>query len=237
MEIDHPTINVLLIEDDQDIAALIKLHVREMPAQITHVSDGKEGLRLALEGKWDAIILDIGLPMMNGLDICRNLRNQTVHIPILMLSAKVSELDRVLGLELGADDYLTKPFSVIELQARIKALVRRSQMTEPELNTSDQLNCAELRLNKSQRKTWLASRELSLTAMEFDLLWFFASNPGRVFNRIELLTKVWGYGHKGYEHTVNSHINRLRSKLEEQPELGRYIHTVWGVGYRFEVTA
>lgn len=232
----HP-LHVLLIEDDQDIAKLIALHVSQMPAKVIHAADGKTGIDLAMTEIWDAIILDIGLPHINGLDICRHIRAQGSHVPILMLSAKVSELDRVLGLELGADDYLTKPFSVIELQARIKALVRRSQIADVEAVNQDLLSYANLRLNKTQRKSWLAEKELPLTAMEFDLLWFFASNPGRVFNRIELLTKVWGYGHSGYEHTVNSHINRLRSKLEEQPELGRFIHTVWGVGYRFEAAA
>jgi len=230
-------LKVLLIEDDHDIAKLIQLHVSQMPAKVSHAPDGKKGLDLAIAETWDVIILDVGLPHINGLDICRHLRNQGNQVPVLMLSAKVSELDRVLGLELGADDYLTKPFSVIELQARIKALVRRSQINETDTTDQDLLNYSNLRLDKMQRKSWLAEKELLLTAMEFDLLWFFASNPGRVFNRIELLTKVWGYGHRGYEHTVNSHINRLRSKLEDQPEFGRFIHTVWGVGYRFEAAA
>ena len=234
MDSNAQPLNILLIEDDQDIAKLIELHVSQMPAKVSHAADGKKGIDLVMAETWDAIILDVGLPHINGLDICRHIRTQGCHVPILMLSAKVSELDRVLGLELGADDYLTKPFSVIELQARIKALVRRSQICDVETVNQDLLTYANLRLNKIQRKSWLAEKELPLTAMEFDLLWFFASNPGRVFNRIELLTKVWGYGHSGYEHTVNSHINRLRSKLEDQPELGRFIHTVWGVGYRFE---
>jgi DNA-binding response OmpR family regulator len=153
-----------------------------------------------------------------------------------MLTARGSELDRVLGLELGADDYLTKPFSVLELRARIKALLRRSMTTAEPAAEVARVEAGGLAIDREQRRVRLDGHLLTLTAREFDLLWHFAQHPGRVFTRSELLADVWGYGHDGYDHTVNSHINRLRSKLGDEREQARFIHTVWGVGYRFEVT-
>lgn len=229
---------VLVIEDEPDISALLKLHLNELPSEVTCVSDGRAGLQVALEkGPWHALVLDIRLPGMNGLDICRELRQHGNRVPILMLTALGSELDRVLGLELGADDYLTKPFSVLELQARLRALWRRvsEQSTLPIANSStepQELQLAALHIDRGKRRVWLGSLELTLTPREFDLLWHFAKHPGRAFSRSELLADIWGYGHDGYDHTVNTHINRLRNKLGDG-----YIHTVWGIGYRFEVPA
>ncbi len=233
---------ILVIEDERDIAELIALHLSELPAQVTLAHDGPRGLQLALAQPWYAIVLDIRLPGLNGLDLCRELRAQTSRLPILMLTARSGELDRVLGLELGADDYLTKPFSVLELLARVKALLRRSvvtqaQLAEVSLNRQSEITQGALRVERAQRRVWLAGTELVLTPREFDLLWHFVQHPGRVFTRSELLADVWGYGHDGYDHTVNSHINRLRSKLGDDRAESGYIHTVWGVGYRFEVTA
>ena len=228
---------ILVIEDEHDIAALLVLHLSDLPAQVTVAYDGREGLALALGSRWDAIVLDLRLPGLGGLDICRELRAQSAYVPILMLTARATELDRVLGLELGADDYLTKPFSVLELQARIKALLRRAaHLGQPEAAAGEppELVCGRLRIHRAQRRVWLADAEVTLTPREFDLLWHFARHPGRVFTREELLASVWGYGHDGYDHTVNSHINRLRSKLGDERAEARYIHTVWGVGYRFE---
>jgi DNA-binding response OmpR family regulator len=235
------TRHILVIEDERDIAELIKLHLSDLPAQVTLASDGPGGLDLALTRTWDAIVLDIRLPGLNGLDLCREVRGQTSHVPILMLTARSSELDRVLGLELGADDYLTKPFSVLELQARVKALLRRSDVTAARTAEAAAQNPAfveqgRLKVDRMQRRAWLAGSEVALTPREFDLLWHFVRHPGRVFTRTELLAEVWGYGHDGYDHTVNSHINRLRSKLGDDREESMCIHTVWGVGYRFEVT-
>jgi DNA-binding response OmpR family regulator len=235
----RPIRRILVIEDDRDIAELIAMNLADLPAQITLAHEGREGLALALKGGWDAIVLDLRLPGMNGLDICRELRTQGTYMPILMLTARSGELDRVLGLELGADDYLTKPFSVLELQARIKALLRRSgySATEPSANPLLQSEIAEqgpLMVNRSERRVRLDGGELLLTPREFDLLWHFLKHPGRVFTRSDLLADVWGYGHDGYDHTVNSHINRLRSKLGDDRAEPRFIHTVWGVGYRFE---
>jgi len=232
--------SILVVEDERDIAELVALHLSDLPAQVTLAHDGPRGLELALARRWDAIVLDLRLPGLNGLDLCRAVRAQTAHMPILMLTARGSELDRVLGLELGADDYLTKPFSVLELQARVKALLRRSALSGApvsEPDTPSAIDCGPLRIDRNQRRVWLDGGEIVLTPREFDLLWHFVRSPGRVFTRSELLADVWGYGHDGYDHTVNSHINRLRSKLGDERAAAAYIHTVWGVGYRFEVRA
>jgi DNA-binding response OmpR family regulator len=227
---------LLVIEDERDIAELVAMHLSELPAQVTQVHDGAAGLRLATDQHWDAIVLDLRLPGLGGLDVCRELRAQGKRTPILMLTARGSELDRVLGLELGADDYLTKPFSVLELRARIKALLRRSMTTAEPAAEVARVEAGGLAIDREQRRVRLDGHLLTLTAREFDLLWHFAQHPGRVFTRSELLADVWGYGHDGYDHTVNSHINRLRSKLGDEREQARFIHTVWGVGYRFEVS-
>jgi DNA-binding response OmpR family regulator len=233
-----PPRRVLVVEDERDIAELIALHLAELPARVTLAADGPAGLRLALAEQWDAIVLDLRLPGLVGLDLCRELRAQGSAVPILMLTARSGELDRVLGLELGADDYLTKPFSVLELRARVRALWRRADLTarrgEAAAGQPATLVCGRLRLDRKQRRVWLGGSELTLTPREFDLLAHFMQEPGRVFTRSELLEQVWGYGHDGYDHTVNSHINRLRHKLGDDRGEPLFVHTVWGVGYRFE---
>ncbi|MBX3606707.1 MAG: response regulator transcription factor [Piscinibacter sp.] len=233
---------ILVVEDERDIAELIALHLSDLPADVTVASDGPHGLQLALREAWEAVVLDLRLPGLNGLDLCRELRAQAAHVPILMLTARSSELDRVLGLELGADDYLTKPFSVLELVARVKALLRRSALTaaraaEAAEDKPSVIEHGALRTDRIQRRAWLDGSEVPLTPREFDLLWHFVQHPGRVFTRSELLADVWGHGHDGYDHTVNSHINRLRTKLGDERAEAAFIHTVWGVGYRFEVAA
>ena len=227
---------LLVIEDELDIAQLVAMHLSELPAQVTLAHDGAQGLALAMQQHWHAIVLDLRLPGLGGLDVCRELRARGHRVPILMLTARGSELDRVLGLELGADDYLTTPFSVLELRARVKAWLRRAAApivappTEPV-----RIQAGGLAIDRERRRLHLDGIEIALTAREFELLWHFARHPGRVFTRGELLADVWGYGHDGYDHTVNSHINRLRAKLGDEREQARFIHTVWGVGYRFEV--
>lgn len=224
----------LIVEDEQDIADLIALHLSDLNAEVDTVQDGAEGLNRALNERWDAVLLDLRLPNMDGLDICRTLRAQASYVPIMMLTSRSTELDRVLGLEIGADDYMVKPFSVAELKARVKALVRRSQQSNRHLaNDAEQIQSDNLFLDKTRRMARLADKTIDLTAKEFDLLWHFARHPGKVFKRSELLDQVWGYGHDGYQHTVNSHINRLRSKLEKDPGNPYFIETIWGVGYRF----
>lgn len=225
---------ILVIEDDQDIAFLVAMHLRDHGAEVDISHHGKEGLEKALSADYDLVILDLMLPGMDGLEICRNIRNMESYTPILMLTARSTEMDRVLGLEIGADDYLSKPFSVRELVARAKAICRRMDamvQTKPE----DQ-QCAragQLTVNHPEHTAMLGDTPLDLTAREFDLLWHFICHPGQVFSRGQLLDAVWGYSHDGYEHTVNSHINRLRAKLEQDPSQPDFILTVWGVGYKF----
>ncbi len=223
----------LVIEDNRDIAHLLQLHLGDISGAVDVAFDGDAGLRLALAETYDIIILDLMLPNLGGLEICRKLRARDDHTPILMLTAKSSELDRVLGLEIGADDYLTKPFSIPELMARVKAILRRVEHSGGGVATPPQpVVCINgLTIDAERRQVLADGKRVDLTAKEFDLLWYFAQQPGRVFSRAQLLDQVWGYSFNGYEHTVNSHINRLRSKLERDPANPRYIRTVWGVGY------
>lgn len=227
---------ILIIEDDAEIADLVELHLRDQNWQVERAADGSVGLELGLAGDHDMILLDIMLPGIDGLEICKRLRQEKIKTPILMLTSRAEEFDRVLGLEIGADDYLTKPFSVRELIARIKARLRRTRAVA-ELEHSDHgaevLEFADLKLDLPKRKVTLAGQKIELTAKEFDLLTLFARNPGRAYSRNDLLELVWGYQYGGYDHTVNSHINRLRAKIESDPSEPRYIKTVWGHGYRF----
>ena len=227
--------NILVIEDNADIANLVMVNLRGKHMQVDHAPDGEAGLEMALTGRYQLVILDLMLPGMDGLDVCRLMRSENIYTPILMLTAKTSELDRVLGLEVGADDYLTKPFSVPELVARVNAILRRSEQYQalPTSDAPEQLQYRDLCVIPDKRQVRLGDRSIELTAKEFDLLWHFVCNPGRVYTRAELLDKVWGYGHDGYEHTVNSHINRLRAKIEDDPTTPKYVITVWGVGYKF----
>ena len=227
---------ILIIEDDKDIARLVGLHLEDLGCEVESTSTGEAGLEQLAGGGFDLVLLDLMLPGVDGLEICRRIRSgPSGNVPILMLTAKFTETDRVVGLEMGADDYLTKPFSVLELVARVKALFRRVEMLsakEPE-DAPSIIRRPGLEIDKQKRKVTVGGREVALTAKEFDLLAHFAAHPGRVFTRSQLLDQVWQYGHEGYEHTVNSHINRLRAKIEPNPSDPSYIVTVWGVGHRF----
>ncbi len=227
---------ILVIEDEEDINALIALNLESLNYEVTRCMDGEEGLALASENRFDVIVLDIMLPKLDGLQICQRLREKGIFTPILMLTAKKSEVDRVMGLEVGADDYLTKPFSVLELQARVKALLRRVSFLKQQQESdddNDEMRFGDLLIRQQSRDIVIHGKVISLTAKEFDLLLYLASFPGDVFSREQLLNAVWGYQHSGYEHTVNSHINRLRAKLEEDPSKPHYVLTVWGIGYKF----
>jgi DNA-binding response OmpR family regulator len=229
---------VLVVEDDPDIGRLVTLQLAELDIESRLIADGVMALAEAEAGHYDLVILDLMLPRMDGLQICRRLRALPCYTPILMLTAKSSELDRVLGLELGADDYLTKPFSMLELAARVKAVFRRADHQQAALVAQsaqgDQLMEFEgLRIDPQRHETLVNGKPVELTAREFELLVYFARSPGRVHTRAQLLEQVWGYSHSGYEHTVNSHINRLRNKIEGDPANPVYIQTVWGVGYKF----
>lgn len=229
------TKRILIIEDNTELSDILAMHLRDLHYDVDIEGDGKAGLALAEGSPYDLIILDIMLPGMDGIEICRKLRNREDYIPIIMLTSKSSELDRVLGLEIGADDYVTKPFSIPELLARVKAIFRRAEQLRhsPEETNAVIITAGDLVIDTEKRSVTLDGLPVELTAKEFDLLFRFASNPGRVYTRAQLLDLVWGYGHDGYEHTVNSHINRLRTKIEADPAQPRYILTVWGVGYKF----
>jgi DNA-binding response OmpR family regulator len=226
---------VLIVEDNRDIARVLRLHLSDAGHGVEVAHDGQLGLELAAQGGFDLVLLDVMLPKIDGLEVCRRLRATQSYVPILMLTSKASELDRVLGLEIGADDYLAKPFSIQELLARVKAILRRVERLQgpaPE-GEAHALHCGDLRIDVERRAVTASGRAVDLTAKEFELLTFFARHPGRVYTRAQLLDQVWGYGHDGYEHTVNSHINRLRAKIENDPADPRYVLTVWGVGYKF----
>ncbi|MBX3605195.1 MAG: response regulator transcription factor [Piscinibacter sp.] len=228
---------VLVVEDDPDIGRLVTLQLAEIGCDCKLIDDGVSALAEAQTGRYDLVILDLMLPRLDGLQICRRLRERDHRTPVLMLTAKSTELDRVLGLELGADDYLTKPFSMLELAARVKGVFRRAeQAAAAQVETTPDAKLIEvddLRIDLQRHEAQIAGRAVELTAKEFELLAFFARSPGRVFTRAQLLDQVWGYTHSGYEHTVNSHINRLRSKIESDPGNPAFIQTVWGVGYKF----
>jgi two-component system alkaline phosphatase synthesis response regulator PhoP len=225
---------VIIIEDETSIADLIKLHLQDMECEVYCFTNGKEGYQYALKNHFDLMILDINLPGMNGLDICRDLRSEKITSPILMLTARTEEIDKVLGLETGADDYITKPFSIREFLARVKAIFRRVDIDRVEQSESVKtIEFKGISIDRKKRKVELKGNRVELTPKEFDLLYMLANNPGVTFSRKDLLSKVWGYDFEGYEHTVNSHINRLRAKIEKDPNTPEFVLTTWGVGYRF----
>ena len=225
---------VLVIEDSADIVELVSLHLGDIGCEVTVRTDGRRGFECASRGGFELIILDLMLPGMDGLEICAKLRAASEFTPILMLTARSSEVDRVVGLEMGADDYLVKPFNVQELLARVKAIFRRMEIFSGARDEGRQrVVTGKMCIDPDKRVVHLDAREIDLTAKEFDLLFQFAANPGRVYSRKQLLDLVWGYSHEGYEHTVNSHINRLRAKIEKDSAQPEYILTVWGVGYKF----
>ena len=227
------TRNILLIEDNVDLAHLLPIHFDDVNCTVDVARDGAVGLEKAASARHDLIILDLVLPRVNGIEVCQRLRQEGNYIPILMLTSKSSEIDRVLGLEVGADDYLTKPFSMRELLARVKAMLRRRETYQLSGSGAETpLSIGPLIINANERTVVLDHKGVELTAKEFDLLLHFARNKGRVFTRSQLLDSVWGYNHDGYEHTVNSHINRLRAKIERDPREPEFIITVWGVGYK-----
>ncbi|NRS89951.1 DNA-binding response OmpR family regulator [Flavobacterium sp. 7E] len=225
---------ILMIEDDPSIVELASIHLKDIHCELTKAYNGFEGLHLANTNSYDAIILDIMLPDIDGIEICKRIRAEKNFTPIMMLTARSEEIDKIIGLETGADDYLTKPFSIREFTARVKALIRRSEINSTEQVIVDEvLQCGNLQLDTQKRKVLLEDQKIELTPKEFDLLYLFMSNPGISYSRETLLNLVWGYEFSGYEHTVNSHINRLRTKIEPNLTNPKYILTTWGIGYRF----
>jgi DNA-binding response OmpR family regulator len=227
---------ILVAEDQADIRNLLVLNLRSAGYDVSEVADGLAALASESERSNDLLVLDLMMPGMDGLELCKTLRARGCSTPILMLTAKSTELDRVLGLELGADDYLTKPFSLAELLARVKALLRRAELLRAaQANAQTQtasLRNGELEILPAKRQVRVGGQVLDFTALEFDLLLHFAQHPGHVFSRGQLLNAVWGYTHDGYEHTVTTHINRLRAKLESDPLRPELILTVRGAGYK-----
>jgi DNA-binding response OmpR family regulator len=229
---------VLIVEDDAHIAEVMRTQLHDEGYAIEHAADGHAGLRLLEAGDWDVVVLDLTLPGVDGLEICRRARAMTRYTPIIITSGRASEVQRIVGLELGADDYLAKPFSVLELVARVRALLRRTEALAHRARLeSGIVELLGLRIDPLAREVRVDGRRIALTPREFDLLYFFARHPGKVFSRTDLLNHVWGYRHDGYEHTVNTHINRLRAKVEADPAAPRRILTVWGLGYKFSPQA
>ena len=227
--------SILVVEDDPDLAGLLEIHLKDQGYAVAQAADGVAGLHAALAGGFDLVILDLMLPELDGLEVCRRIRAENRYLPILMLTARAEEHDKVRGLELGADDYLTKPFSIPELLARVRALFRRLEIDQEKATRGGgaDLRYGALVVDPEKRKVTLGNETVELTAKEFDLLLLFAQHPGKAYSREDLLDQVWGYQYSGYSHTVNTHINRLRNKIEADPSAPQYIKTVWGVGYRF----
>lgn len=226
---------VLVIEDDPEIVDLLEIHLKDLSCELIKTYTGEEGLSCVKGTPFDLVILDVMLPGIDGMEVCRRIRSEQINVPVLMLTAKSEEIDKVLGLEIGADDYLTKPFSIREFIARVKAIFRRTQMMQESLlsPSGNLIEAGSLRIDVEMRKVNVDGKKVELSPKEFELLVLLASNPGKSYNRPRLLNLVWGYDFEGYEHTVNSHINRLRAKIEPDMANPTYILTTWGVGYKF----
>jgi len=223
---------VLVVEDDADIRALLALHLDDLGCEVVEAASGEAALGRLDGERLDLVLLDLRLPGIDGLELCRRIRAAPRYTPILMLTARAAEADRVVGLEAGADDYLTKPFGIAELLARVRAIFRRVDALSETAVAGRILERGELHIDAARREVRLAGRPISLTAREFDLLHHLARRPGQVFSRRQLLDQVWGERTDAYEHTVSSHVNRLRRKIEVDPVRPARILTVWGVGYK-----
>ncbi|MDI6812731.1 MAG: response regulator transcription factor [Desulfitobacteriaceae bacterium] len=223
----NPNLNILLVEDDRAIAKVVQMELEHEGHQVKLAPDGRQGLKQALEGEWDLILLDVMLPFLNGYEVCKQIRAQK-DIPILLLTAKDEIQDKVFGLDLGADDYLTKPFAMEELMARIRAILRRRTM--PQRTARSRLRFRELELDREAHQVYFSGKEVYLTKKEFELLAFFMEHPNHVLNREQILENVWGYDYYGDTNVVDVYLRFLRTKLDEQFHV-HYLHTVRGVGY------
>jgi DNA-binding response OmpR family regulator len=228
---------LLLVEDDDAIAVALRLHLEEAGYRLQREANGLHAMAAIDRQRFDLVLLDLMLPGADGWEVCRHLRARHADVPVIMLTARTAESHRVLGLELGADDYVAKPFSMLELVARIRALLRRIDQLRASVAAPQSLRFGDFFLNTLRRELTRGGETVPLTLREFDLLHFLLRHPGRPFSRSALLQHVWGAGFDGYEHTVNSHINRLRTKIEDDPRDPRRIVTVWGVGYRMDAQA
>lgn len=224
------TTKVLIVDDEQKIVRTVRAYLEQAGFVVLTAADGQTALAVFRHERPGLVVLDLGLPGMDGLDVTRAIRRES-DVPIIMLTARVEETDKLIGLELGADDYLTKPFSPRELVARVRAVLRRTSGKQ-DIPPSPLIR-GDLHIDPARRSVQVDGRWVDLTATEFDLLWVLAENPGRVFTRLELLDRVQGYAYEGYERTIDVHIKNLRRKIEDAPQKPRYIHTVYGVGYKF----
>ena len=225
---------VLVVDDEKMIVKGIKFSLIQDYSVVDCAYDGEEALNMAKNNDYDIILLDIMLPKMNGLEVCQQIREFS-NVPIIMLTAKGDDMDKIMGLEYGADDYITKPFNILEVKARMKAILRRNNKTEKEQANSNVLNIGDMRIDCDSRSLFIRGKEIYLTAKEFDLLELLAFNPNRVYSRDVLLKTVWGADYPGDGRTVDVHIRRLREKIEENSSEPKYVHTKWGVGYYFNV--
>ncbi|NLK21530.1 MAG: response regulator transcription factor [Epulopiscium sp.] len=223
---------VLVVDDEKLIVKGIKFSLEQENLLVDAAYDGEEALEMAKKDRYDLIILDVMLPKIDGLNVCQQIREFS-DVPIIMLTAKGEDMDKIMGLEYGADDYLTKPFNILELKARIKAILRRVTQNE---NVTDKkkIKTNGLEMEISSRRVFVDEKEVNLTAKEFDMLELFASNPGKVYSRESLLETIWGYDYPGDVRTVDVHVRRLREKIEANPSQPEFIHTKWGVGYYFK---
>ena len=224
---------VLVVDDEKLIVKGIRFSLEQDGMEVTCAYDGEEALRLAQENKFDMILLDIMLPKMDGFEVCQAIREFS-NMPIVMLTAKGDDMDKILGLEYGADDYITKPFNILEVKARIKAIMRRTAASEPKEENSKVIESGDLELDCESRRLFVQGREINLTAKEFDLLELLVMNPNKVYSRENLLNLVWGYEYPGDVRTVDVHVRRLREKIEPNPSEPKYVHTKWGVGYFYQ---
>ncbi len=224
---------VLVVDDEKLIVKGIRFSLEQDGMEVDCAYDGEEALRLATENQYDMILLDIMLPKMDGFEVCQQIRDFSM-VPIVMLTAKGDDMDKILGLEYGADDYITKPFNILEVKARIKAIMRRASQSQPKPDASKLLANGDLKLDLESRRLYILDKEVNLTAKEFDLLELLVTNPNKVYSRESLLDLVWGYKYPGDVRTVDVHVRRLREKIEANPSEPKYVHTKWGVGYYYQ---
>ena len=224
---------ILVVDDEKLIVKGIRFSLEQDGMEVDCAYDGEEALKLAKENAYDMILLDIMLPKLTGLEVCQQIREFS-SVPIIMLTAKGEDMDKILGLEYGADDYITKPFNILEVKARIKAIMRRARKEEKKEASDKTLVIGELKLDCEGRRVFIGGREINLTAKEFDVLELLAKNPNKVYSRENLLNLVWGYEYPGDVRTVDVHIRRLREKIETVPSDPKYVHTKWGIGYYFQ---
>ena len=224
---------VLVVDDEKLIVKGIRFNLEQDGMEVDCAYDGEEAVEKAKENKYDIILLDLMLPKMDGLEVCQQIREFS-NVPIVMLTAKGEDMDKILGLDYGADDYITKPFNILEVKARIKAIIRRSNAGHSHDENPKLLTYDVLKVDCDSRRAYIDEKEVNLTAKEFDLLELLMVHPNKVYSREELLNTVWGYDYPGDVRTVDVHIRRLREKIENKPSDPKYIHTKWGVGYYFQ---